>query len=68
MGTGFQKASSMTPFPSLDTMTKEARDAWWSRRMELLVWFGPYIQTGSLADLKSGIRVAQAAAAAPSRR
>lgn len=53
---------------SLDTLPKEARDAWWSRRMELLVWFGPYIQTGSLADLKSGIRVAQAAAAAPSRQ
>lgn len=57
----------MTRLP-IDTMSMEERDAWWNRRMELLIWFGPYIHTGSLADLKSGIRVAQAAAAAPSRQ
>lgn len=67
VGATFQKERSMTRLP-IDTMTTKERDAWWSRRMELLVWFGPYIQTGSLTDLKSGIRIAQAAAAAPSRQ
>jgi len=66
-GGTFQKKSNMTHSP-IDEMDKEERDAWWNRRMELLIWFGPYIQTGSTSDLQSGIRVAQAAATAPRRQ
>jgi hypothetical protein len=50
---------------TLDELPKEDRDAWWCRRMELLIWFGPYLQSGTTSDLQSGIRVAQAAASRP---
>lgn len=49
----------------MDNLDRAALNAWWTRRMELLIWFGAYIHSGSISDLKSGIRIAQAAAARP---